>query len=74
MFGTPHAETETSIQFERRPEEDQNPARTRSFRYDLLGPDDTHVIIWLADNLYTQYTRLLPRHIKLDHFYMMYPV
>ena len=46
-----HAENETSIQFGRRPEEAQHPSHAKSFRYDLLGPDCTHVIIWMADNM-----------------------
>ena len=48
-----HAENETSIQFWRRPEEAQHPSHAKSFRYDLLGPDCTHVIIWMADYLYS---------------------
>ena len=61
----------TSIQFEGRPEEDQNPARTRSFRYVLLGPNaPMWPFEWLISDSYArlhmEQFRMTMRHRAYD--------
>ena len=53
VFETPHAENETCIQFERRPEEAQNLVQIKTSGMINLDPKAFHVVIWMADFPYS---------------------